>query len=104
MCFTMIFRLKNFHSAGKVPCDGVASSIPPGKFFATASQAFCRLESSLRRRRKRSATRKVLCDGVANLLPRGGYFFNIKKYENTTFTPAFALSPACSGSGTGLYT
>ena len=58
MCFTMIFRLKNFHSAGKVPCDGVASSIPPGKFFATASQAFCRLESSLRRRRRHSATRR----------------------------------------------
>ena len=71
MCFTMIFRLKNFHSAGKVPCDGVASSIPPGKFFATASQAFCRLESSLRRRRRHSATRKVLCDGIASILPRG---------------------------------
>ena len=70
----MIFRLKNFHSAGKVPCDGVASSIPPGKFFATASQAFCRLESSLRRRRRHSATRKVLCDGIAGILPRGKFF------------------------------
>ena len=74
MCFTMIFRLKNFHSAGKVPCDGVASSIPPGKFFATASQAFCHAESSLRRRRRHSATRKVLCDGIAGILPRGKFF------------------------------
>ena len=74
MCFTMIFRLKNFHSAGKVPCDDVARDFPPGKFFATASQAFCHAESSLRRRRRHSATRKVLCDGVAGILPRGKFF------------------------------
>ena len=58
MCFTMFFRLKSFHSARKVPCDGVASVLPLGKFFATASQAFCHAESSLRRRRRHSATRR----------------------------------------------
>ena len=69
MCFTMIFRLKNFHSAGKVKIF-----IPPGKSLATASQAPFRPESSLRQRRKHSAAWKVLCNGVAGILPRGKFF------------------------------
>ena len=49
-------------------CDGVANVLTFAELLATASQASCFLQSSLRRRRKRLVFCRALCDGVANVL------------------------------------